>query len=120
MWLALARTANVFVLVATAFALWRGGLRERMVAAVALVSWAGMNAYWVFPHLIAPLLGPYGGWRPARGQGWFELVTDVAILAICLACALRSDRYWTIWASSFALLSVVMHLVRPLASGTTL
>jgi hypothetical protein len=40
------------------------------------------------------------------------------ILGVCLSAARRSDRYWTIVASSFALLSVVTHVFR-LARGVT-
>ena len=41
---------------------------------------------------------------------WRFLLDDTAILALCLFCALRADRYWVIVASSFALLGVVSDL----------
>ncbi|MEO8115572.1 MAG: hypothetical protein ABI655_14390 [Phenylobacterium sp.] len=84
-----------------------------------LVSDLGTTAFWLFAKLIAPLLGAYDGWRPGLPPAWFEPLMDVVILAVCLTCALRSDRYWTIWASSFALLAIVVHLVWPLTSGLT-
>jgi len=49
---------------------------------------------------------------------WSAALLDLMILAVCLNAALRSDRYWTIVASSFALLSVVTHGFR-LARGVT-
>ncbi|MEO8115439.1 MAG: hypothetical protein ABI655_13720 [Phenylobacterium sp.] len=33
------------------------------------------------------------------------------MLAVCLACARRADRYWVVWASSFALLNLITDLM---------
>ena len=78
----------------TVLALWRGGWRERAVAVVQqLQVFLALNlcAAWACP-----------AWRP--------LADDGVMLAVCLACALRGQRYWTIPASSFALLAVVTDL----------
>lgn len=48
-------------------------------------------------------------WTP---PAWSDLALDLLILGACLLGALRSGRYWTIWASSFALLSVVTHAMQ--------
>ncbi|MEO8115571.1 MAG: hypothetical protein ABI655_14385 [Phenylobacterium sp.] len=106
-------------LLVVGFALWRGRWRERTLAAAMLVSAVGLSADWWFSYWVAPFLGAYDGWRPGLPPAWFEPLTDVVILAVCLTCALRSDRYWPIWASSFALLTIVVHLVWPLTSGLT-
>jgi hypothetical protein len=49
---------------------------------------------------------------------WFSPAWDVVILVICVGCALRGNRYWTIAASSFALLAVVTYQLR-VAPGVT-
>jgi len=79
------------------FALWRGGWSERAVAAALLVEFI------LEPRLV------FLSWRL---PSWFIPGWDVVILATCVACALRGRRYWTIAASSFALLEVVTTLLR--------
>ncbi len=70
------------------FAVWKGGRRESIIA-VALAVQAVVSVY----------LYPAGPDRPM----WRTPVYDAVILAICIACVVRADRYWTIWACSFAL-----------------
>lgn len=77
-------------------ALWKGGRPERAVGATVLVEFLTQGH--VLPHVHAP--------------HWLEQAWDIVILATCVICALRSNRYWTIWASSFALLSVVTPALR--------
>ena len=80
---------------ATLLALWQGGWRERAIAGaqqVLVVLAFNVCGTWACPD-----------WRPLAG--------DAALFAVCLACALRGRRYWTIPASSFALLSVVSDLM---------
>jgi len=73
------------------FALWKGGPHERAVAAI----------------LQAVLINGFGSiCRPIQG-----LPADLVLLAVCLACALRSRSYWTIWASAAYLLSVITDIV---------
>jgi hypothetical protein len=71
-------------------AVWKGGWRERAIAGVQLLQ--VLLAYYVCRTWACP------EWRP--------LADDAVMLAVCLACAVRGDRYWTIPASSFALLAV--------------
>jgi hypothetical protein len=77
------------------YALRRGGPPQRAVAAAVVVGIAtecGAPTYWTIPD-------------------GYSLTWDTVVLATCVICALRSDRYWTIAASSFALLEVVTDLM---------
>ncbi|MEO8115568.1 MAG: hypothetical protein ABI655_14370 [Phenylobacterium sp.] len=95
-----------YVLAATSLALWKGGWPGRTVAVALLLVNLQHLAFWAgSPSWGLPL--------------WYEAGEDIVMLAVCLACALRSDRYWTLWASSFALLILMMDLVRPLTTGVT-
>lgn len=85
--------------VTVAAAAWRGGPDERIGAAV--VAFQAVNEYvpWLWWSI-----GP-----PA----------DMIALAVCLPLALRSRRYWTLWALATVVLSLVtnaldtvMHLTR--------
>lgn len=77
------------------FALLRGGWRERLVGFVLLLQFVTQSPA-IFPLKVPP---------------WCPPALDVLILAACVACALRSRRYWTIFASSFALLSVITNFL---------
>lgn len=72
-------------------ALWKGGPHERLIAATQSLL----------------LLNGFGPWEP--GLPWLPL--DFAQFLACLACALRSRSYWTIWASAATLLSVIVDVV---------
>lgn len=94
----------------TLVAFWRGGWRERAIASG--------QAIQVAYTLALSSLGlyskdglPYPIWRPA--------LSDTAILAICLVCAWRTERYPLLWASSFALLSVTTDLMGLFIPGVT-
>lgn len=86
------------------FALWKGGWRERALAGVHQAN--SMIAYWCLATH-CPLNGYWGplGWRMA-----WDLTSDSAILVTCLIGAWRSDRWWVMWASAFALARVVTDL----------
>lgn len=83
-----------FVAVAV-LAIWKGGRRE-IIIAVALAIEGLVSAY----------VYPVGPTRPT----WREPGYDAVILAICIACVVRADRYWTLWACSFALLGEISDL----------
>ncbi|MEO8115416.1 MAG: hypothetical protein ABI655_13600 [Phenylobacterium sp.] len=94
---------EAYQVVASAFALWKGGWRERLVAA----------------SFFAIAFVGYGTWQPWRVPAWYWSVVDAIMLAMLVALALRGDRYWLIWMSSLALLLVVTHLMEPLITGVT-
>lgn len=50
---------------------------------------------------------------------WRATGCDVVVLAVCLACAWRAERYWVLWATSFAVLPLVTDGVA-LIPGVTL
>jgi hypothetical protein len=84
-------------------AFWRGDWRARAIAGSLIV----MIAYgqyvchtWVCWTPTAP---PFVFWGP--------VIEDGFVLLVCLACARRAERYWVLWACSFALLSFVSDLM---------
>jgi hypothetical protein len=87
-------TAILFVALAV-FAIWKGGRRE-IVVAVALAVEMLVSIY------LYPVGAAYPMWRLA--------VDDGLILVVCLACLVRADRYWCVWACSFALLGEISDL----------
>ncbi len=86
----------VLFVVLAAIALWKGGTRERVIAVAQAIEMP--TGVYLLPagKVLLPLLHP--------------AVFDAFILAICLACVVRADRYWTIWACSFALLGEISDL----------
>lgn len=85
------------------FALWRGDWAARTIAAglcLSIFSEAYVCHTWT---CFAPGQPPLPPWR-------VEVGFDILNLAICLACAWRARRYWILWATSFALLNVLIDL----------
>jgi hypothetical protein len=83
-------------------ALWKGGWSERVVAMGFLVAW-----------LTTPVLRR-GGWE---GPAWTGLAVDGLFLALLLFVALRSRRWWPLFAAAFELLSVLTHVARLIDPG---
>jgi hypothetical protein len=84
----------------TAFAFARGGKDERAGAIVLLVaSIASALAVWTIPEVrrLVPI------------QTTIFLI-DVAVLLWFLWLALRSERFWPLWAAAFSLIVVATHL----------
>lgn len=82
-------TVTVFV---CGYALIRGGPDERLTGAVLLVA-----------YLAAPFLQNRVDWQaPQYGL----MVSDVLLAGYFVWLALRSDRYWPIWAAGFQLLTL--------------
>lgn len=80
-----------------AVALWRGGDDERLGAVGLLGGWAlTMLTYRSqFQH-----------------TEWGIFVVDAALLALLVWIALRSGRYWPIFAAGFHLLAIVTHIAK--------
>jgi hypothetical protein len=93
---------QVFFYVALAstcgYAYLRGEYPEKLCASVLI---AGS----LFSTLIAILYNNH--WHRA---GFYIFLVDVAALCILVILALRSDRFWPIWAAAFQLPGVVTHI----------
>lgn len=86
----------VFLLLSCGTALWLGGWPERVAAAAMVVAW----------FATAVLLSRIQLW----GVEIEVMVVDVGLFTAILAIALRSDRWWPLWASGFLGLVVLVHL----------
>ncbi|MEO8115438.1 MAG: hypothetical protein ABI655_13715 [Phenylobacterium sp.] len=84
-------------------AFWEGGWRERAIA-------SGQVLVIALGHHACHTWQCWGPGRPPL-MVLRPLIDDAFLLAICLVCAHRADRYWVLWASAFALLCVVTDLV---------
>jgi hypothetical protein len=93
------------VLVTCGYALWRGGLDERVAALVCVVASA------VSTLVLSPMASRYAGVE------FGELLVDLAVLAVFFAVALRSDRFWPLWVAGLQLTSSLAHLLKWLDSG---
>lgn len=87
----------VFV-VACSYAGWVGGWPERCGAAIIIAG-----------SLLSVIAATsfYPGWRTPEA-GIF--IVDLLVLAAFANLALYSDRYWPLWATSFQLVAVLIHL----------
>ncbi|MDB5492819.1 MAG: hypothetical protein JWP86_156 [Phenylobacterium sp.] len=83
-------------------ALWKGGWSERLVAIGFLAAW-----------LVTPVLRR-GGWE---GPAWTGLAVDGLFLALLVFVALRTRRWWPLFATAFELLSVLSHIARLVDPG---
>lgn len=84
------------LLTSTGVALWRGGWPERLAAAAMILAWFATGLVY-------------------RSQLWFGpqitvFVVDLALLLVLLFIALRSDRWWPMWACGFHGLTLILML----------
>jgi hypothetical protein len=75
-------------------ALWKGGWSERLVAAGFLANWIA----------VAVLKDHRFG-----GPQWAAFAIDTAYLGLIVFVAMKSGRYWPLFAAAFQLLAVVTH-----------
>lgn len=95
--------ASVFIPIlfaVCAYAWWRGGQDERIVALTCL---AGTAATLL---VISPLRQRY-----ASVEGGL-LVVDLAVLAGFIAVALRSKRFWPLWVAGLQLTTSIGHVLK--------
>jgi len=85
------------------FALWRGGWPERVAGAGILVT-----------AIAAPIV-QQSPFMADTDLGVFAL--DLGLFFVLLWVALRSDRWWPLFATAFMLLAVVTHLAVMLSSA---
>ncbi len=95
---------NGLLLLCCTFCYFKGGKTERIAALIALVASLASWAVWIF-----------------SGRHWGStelgvLAIDLAVLLGFLAIALRTDRFWPLWATAMQLIAVATHaatLVNP-------
>lgn len=88
--------ASLLVLLLTAAAAaWRGGWPERLGAAAMVLAWAATAVVYNSIQLRGFQAGP--------------MLVDLVLLLALLYVALRSDRWWPMWACAFQALNVVLH-----------
>ncbi len=89
-----------------AVATWRGGNHERLAAGGLLASWAlSLVSY-----------------ERALHTQWGVVAVDAGLLALLVWIALRSRRFWPLFAAGFHILAMLTHLARaldPTFSGWT-
>jgi hypothetical protein len=85
-------------------AVWRGRDQERLAAGGYLAAWA---------------LSVVAFKDASRDLQWAILLIDVGLLLLLLWVALRSRRFWPLFAGGFQLLAVVTHIARALDSAVS-
>jgi hypothetical protein len=103
----------LFVVLVVASAIVRGGLAERILA----LTWLGPDYQFsvAFRELFCKDM--------CMGEplsGLISLTCDLVMLAACVWAARRVDRYWVIWAGSFAMVSVFTDALVVLVPSVTI
>ena len=83
-------------------ALWKGGREEQVAAGAMLIA------------VLATLFLRDQSWS---GTQWGAFVSDFGLLTVYVMIALRSPRFWPLFAAAFELLCVVTHIARILDPG---
>jgi hypothetical protein len=91
-------------MIVCALALWRGRDDERLAAAGTLANWA--ISLVVFRS-------------NSEATQWYVMAVDSALMVLLVWLALRSQRYWPLFAAAFALLMVLTHIAHALDTGVT-
>jgi hypothetical protein len=86
----------IFVVLAAGYALWRGGRPERVCGAAMLAAW-----------LASPYVVSRRDWVDPQ---WAVAAIDLSLFALLGWYALRSNRYWPMWAAALLGLGLVMHV----------
>lgn len=84
----------------SAFALWRGGTDERIVAIVCLLG--AIATHW----LISPMAERF------RSVESGVMIVDLFVFVGFLAVALRSYRFWPLWVAGLQLTTALGHLLK--------
>ncbi|PHY21220.1 hypothetical protein [Caulobacter sp. BP25] len=84
------------LLISTGVALWRGGWPERLAASAMIVAW--FSTGWLYDS--EQRFGPQTG----------AFFVDAALMMVLLFIALRSNRWWPMWACGFHALSLILML----------
>jgi hypothetical protein len=91
--------------------LWKGSWQTRLIAGSLFGEMLLLRAWiLVTGHSIA---------GQNHERQWIFLVLDLGLLAIRLACALTTRRYWVLWTASTCLASMATGLLMPSMPGVT-
>jgi hypothetical protein len=88
----------VCMLATVALSLWRGAWPERTVAVGMFVGSISTALFQDKTHINA--------------HQWADLAVDIAYLCLLAGVALRSNRWWPLWATAFQLINVVLYAAR--------
>lgn len=91
---------DVLQLSACVYALKRGGMPERWVAAMMAVA------------ATASAMVPIHAHSSYNSVEWIRLGIDAALFLALLALAVRANRYWPLWMASLQLIALGVHGVR--------
>ncbi len=89
---------DIYMLSAAGLTVWRGGWAERTAA-------FGM----IVDSVASALLQNTHDWAAPQ---WGDFAVDVVFLIVLLGVALKSRRYWPLFAAAFQLISVVIYGAR--------
>jgi len=84
------------LLIATGVALWRGGWPERLAGAAMILAWFATGVFYNSNQRFGPQTAVF--------------LVDLGLMAILLFIALRSDRWWPMWACGFHGLTLTLML----------
>jgi len=81
--------------IATGVGFWRGGWPERVSGVAMILAWLATALLYNSIQLHGTEVGP--------------VLADVFLMLVLLYVALKSDRWWPMWACAFQALNVVLH-----------
>jgi hypothetical protein len=84
------------LLISTGVALWRGGWPERMAAAAMILAWVASSLLYNTRLWFGPQTAVF--------------LVDLALMLALLFIALRSNRWWPMWACGFHGLTLILML----------
>lgn len=84
------------LLITVSAAFWRGGWPERLAAGAMIAAWLGTAL--LYNSILQ------------RGVQIAPMIVDALLLSVLLFIALRSNRWWPMWACAFQALTFVLHL----------
>ena len=96
---------NLLLMLASGYALWRGGAPERIVGLALLL--AGLLTRLAYQPFAVRFVS----------VDWGVLAIDGLLLVILLVVALYADRFWPLWLAALQALGTGAHLVRGLDYG---
>lgn len=94
---------NTLLFMACAYALWRGGMPERICAGL------------LFTGVVATLAAAPALQWSNKDVEWGIFLIDGSLLICLLMLALHANRFWPMWAAAIHSLAVLAHVTKALA-----